>query len=304
MIKKRRCKPMSTVKRMFIMLSMAAVVTMSVALPVMAEAFTYKTGQPYIMPGHFGSHTEGWDGKVAHYEDNTAITISYVTERDAVTPLLPPGFEATAPAVISVNFVMCRGVDYMAGRGYNLVSVNVSARFEGERDKAHGNFALVLWENDFFPIMLGREVLGAPKLYADIPDAWMRDGKRGFNASEYGTLLLEGEVWDLKKLSEEEMRALSEGNTGGIWMGWKYIPSCDLRGADVSNATALPSGGEPREIFVGKGTLTFHEVTWEEAPLSFRAVNTLRKLPVVEYRDAVMTRGSSDLLIHKQHPMK
>jgi hypothetical protein len=281
------------------------VVAMCMASPVMAEVdgFTYEPGKPYVMPGHFGSHTEGWDGKVARYADNTAITISYITDRDAVTPLMPPGFEPTDPAVISVTFVMCRGVDYMGGRGYNLVNVNVSARFEGKRDKEQGNFALVLWENDFFPIMLGREVLGAPKLYADIPDAWMRDGKRGFTASEYGTILLEGEVWDLHQPSEEEMKTLAD-QPHGIWMGWKYIPSCDLRGADLSNATALPSSGETKELLVGNGKITFHDVTWEEAPLSFRVVNTLKKLPVVEYKTAVLTRGPSQLLIHKQHPMK
>ena len=165
--------------------------------------FEFEEDQPYIMPAHFGSVTQGWDGKVAHYEDNTALTILYVTERKAVEPLLPPGFTAVDQPVVAVSFVMCRGVDFMAGGGYNLVAVNVSARFEGKRDKAEGNFALVLWENDFMPIVVGREILGAPKLLADIPDAWARDGKRGFTVSENGTMLLEGEVADLQKLSGE-----------------------------------------------------------------------------------------------------
>ncbi|RJP75265.1 MAG: hypothetical protein C4532_00625 [Candidatus Abyssobacteria bacterium SURF_17] len=266
--------------------------------------FEYQGGQPYVMPGHFGAANTGWDGKVAHYEDNTAITIMYVTDREAVAALLPPGFTPTDPCVVSVAFVMCRGVDYMAGGGYNLVNVNVSARFEGKRDKAEGNFALVLWENDFFPIMLGREVLGAPKLYAEIPDAWMRDGKRGFTASENGTLLLEGEIWDLREATPEEMQAMAEQNKGKIWMGWKYIPSCDLRGADVSNATALPAKSDIKNVWMGQGKVTFHEVAWEKAPLSSRVVNVLNKLPVVQYQGALMTRGSQDLLIHLQHPME
>jgi hypothetical protein len=256
------------------------------------------------MPGHFGTATTGWDGKVAHYEDNTALTIMYLTEREAVAPLLPPGFVPADVPIISVTFVMCRGVDFMAGGGYNLVSINAAARFVGKRDIAEGNFALVLWENNFFPIMLGREVLGAPKLFGEIPDAWMRDGKKGFTVSENGTLLLEGEVWDLRKPTDAELKAMAEQNKGKIWMGWKYIPSCDLRGADVSNATALPAKSDNKEVLVGQGKLMFHEIAWENAPLSYRVVNTLKKLPIVQYQGAVVTRGSNDLLIYQQHPME
>jgi hypothetical protein len=84
--------------------------------------FVYEKGKPYIMTGHFGPSTEGWDGEVAHYEDNTGLTIMFATAREAIAPLLPPGFVPTDPAVISVSFSMCRGVNYMAGGGYNLVT--------------------------------------------------------------------------------------------------------------------------------------------------------------------------------------
>jgi hypothetical protein len=266
--------------------------------------FQFEKGQPYIMPAHFGSPTEGWDGTVAHYEDNTATTILYVTEREAVEPLLPPGFIAEDPPVVAVTHVMCRGVDFMAGGGYNLVAINVSARFEGKRDKAEGNFALVLWENSFMPILAGREILGAPKLMADIPDAWMRDDKKGFAVSENGTMLLEGEVSGLTKLDDDGLKAVVAQMEGKIWMGWKYFPSCDFSKADVSYATALPADGELREAWMGQGTVTFHEVTWEKAPMSSRIINTLRALPIVQYQGAVVTRGWQELLIHKQYAME
>lgn len=256
------------------------------------------------MPAHFGPSAAGWDGKVAHYEDNTALVVMYETERDAVSALLPPGFAATDPPTISVSFVMCRGVDFMAGGGYNLVAVNVSATYKGKQNETEGNFALVLWENDFMPIVVGREVLGAPKLYADIPDAWMRNGKRGFTVSERGTLLLEGEVSDLQKLDTDGIQAIVAQMEGKIWMGWKHIPSCDLRGADVSNATALPARAEIREAWMGRGEVIFHEVAWEKAPLSWQPVNALRRLPIVQYQGALMMRTTQDLLIHQQYVLK
>jgi len=266
--------------------------------------FQFEEGQPYVMPAHFGPATAGWDGKVAHYEDNTALTILYSTEREAVSALLPPGFIATDPPIISVSCVMCRGVDFMAGGGYNLLAVNVSADFEGKRDKLSGNFALVLWENSFAPIMVGREILGAPKLMGEIPDAWMRDGKRGFSVSENGALLLEGEVSNLQKLPDEAVQELAQQAATKTWMGWKYIPSCNLKGADISTATALPAKAIFREVWMGQGAIHFHDVKWENAPLSYRAINALRALPVVQYQGALLTRLSQDLLIHKQHRLE
>lgn len=269
-----------------------------------SKGFRFEKGAPYVMPAHFGPARQGWDGDRAHYEDNTALTVLYATDPAEAARLLPPGFSVGNPAVVSVSFVMCRGVDFMAGGGYNLVAVNLAARFRGKRDRAEGNFSLVLWENDFFPIVLGREVLGAPKLFGAIPDAWLRNGRRGFSVSEYGTLLLEGELWDLRRLGEEERRTLASQVEEQLWMGWKYIPSCDLRGADVSFATALPARGEIREAWVGQGRVVFHETSWERAPLSFRVVNALARLPVVESLGGVLTRGWQDLLISEQRPLE
>jgi len=266
--------------------------------------FEFQRDKPYVMPAHFGSSAMGWDGKVAHYADITALTVVYTTEPDAAAKLLPPGFVVNDPAIVSVSHVMCRGVDFMAGGGYNLVAVNVSARFEGKRDKATGNFALVLWENEFMPIVIGREVLGVPKLMADIPDAWMRDNKKGFTVSENGTILLEGEVSDLRQLSDDEIKAMAAQIEGQIWMGWKYVPSCDLKGADVSRPTALPKRGETKEAWMGQGKVEFHEVAWEKAPMSSHIVNTLRELPVVQYQLGMIARGWQDLIIEQQRSME
>ena len=266
--------------------------------------FEFEEGQPYLMPAHFGPVAAGWNGEVAHYADNTALTILYATEHDAASALLPPGFTTTETPIVSVSHVMCRGVDFMAGRGYNLVAVNVSATFEGKRDKASGSFALVLWENDFMPIVVGREVLGAAKLMADIPDAWLRGEERGFSVSENGTPLFEGKASGLEKLSDEAVQMMSEQMAAGIWMGWKYLPTCDLKGAEVSHATALPANTDIKEAWMGAGEIAFHEVEWEKAPMSSHVVNALRALPVVQYQGAVMTRGSQDLLIRKQYAME
>ena len=102
----------------------------------------FEDGQPYVMPAHFGPSVRGWDGDVAHYEENTGLTILYSTEREALAALLPPGFVPANPPIMAVSCVMCRGVDFMAGGGYNLVAVNASVRFEGDEETVDGNLAL------------------------------------------------------------------------------------------------------------------------------------------------------------------
>ena len=266
--------------------------------------FEFEDGKPYVMPAHFGPSVEGWNGKVAHYADNTAMTIMYQTQKEAVSKFLPPGFKPPDEPLISVSFVMCRGVDFMAGGGYNLVAVNVSADFEGQHDKVSGDFSLIVWENHFLPIVVGREVLGVPKLMAQIPDAWTREGKKGFMVSEDGNLLLEAEVGDLRSASVDELAGINQKSQDGAWMGWKYIPSCDLKTADVSSATILPAKTEITEAWIGTGIVIFHEVEWKKSPLSARAVKALSRLPVLEYMGAIITRGSQDLLIHQQYLIK
>jgi hypothetical protein len=115
--------------------------------------------------------------------------------------------------------------------------------------------------------------------------------------------MVEGEVWDLREPTQEEMQATGEAMSGA-WMGWKFIPSNNLQGADVNNATMMAGDGQTTKLLVGKGKVTFHKVEWEDAPLSYRVMEGLTKLPILEYKGAVLSSGPSRLLIHKQYPMK
>ena len=106
-----------------------------------------------------------------------------------------------------------------------------------------------------------------------------------------------------ERVTREEMQALGEAMSGA-WMGWKYIPSNDLQGADYSSATKMAGEGETTKLLVGEGKIKFHETKWEETPLSYRVMQGLTKLPILEYKGAVLSSGPSRLLIHKQRPMK
>jgi len=55
-------------------------------------------------------------------------------------------------------------VDFLAGRGYRIATVMVSARFDGEKDHEDGNYIMVMFEDDTLPIIGGREQLDVPKI--------------------------------------------------------------------------------------------------------------------------------------------
>ena len=89
--------------------------------------------------------------------------------------------------LVMVTCCMCRGITEMAGTGYNLVSVSVAARYEGVVDKFDGDLSLVIWENKFPPVAMGREFLGYPKLVVEIDDPWMGEDCWGWRVSEMGS---------------------------------------------------------------------------------------------------------------------
>ncbi len=251
--------------------------------------FTPIEGESYFMPAHFGPRTQDWDGL---YEATTQTLILFATDPEAAARLLPEGFEVADPAVVSIVHAENRGVRVLAGGGYNLVGVNIAARYKGRRDDVSGSYSLVMWENRFLPVMLGREFLGVPKLMAEIPDAWTEGNTRGFSVSEDGARLLEGTADGLTELDaagvDEVRRQLSEGK----WMAWRFFSTLDTAGTELSYPTAIDLDRTIDRAWLGAGEIRFFEPTRREAPLSYALASVLARLPVVQQLMAVVTEGS------------
>ena len=143
--------------------------------------YKFKPRTGYFMPANFGPLSSQ---RVCHYGDVTQLTILYLTDKDALAAYLPEPYEPADEPIVTVYCQVFRDVDFLAGRGYNVVGVNLAAVFNGKKDNFIGNYAAVLWENDTIPIITGRELLGAPKLYADIPDP-RKKGTTGFFTALY-----------------------------------------------------------------------------------------------------------------------
>lgn len=268
-----------------------------------AKNFEIKNDRCYVTPVTLTDPTVFVRPPVQHYRDNTRHCVSYLTDYDALARILPPGFTPTEEPTIQVNYTTCLGIDYMAGRGYNLVGVDALVRYDGEIDHLEGYFGLCLWMDKFMPMVGGREVMGAAKIMGDVS---LREfgGRKCFSMSEEGSLLIEGEVWDLKELTKDEIKNRIAVGGDKQWLGWKYIPNVTSDGADISHPTYLPTTRDVRRVWDCQGKVQFNETAWENAPFSGPIVNNLKKLPIIKYLSASVQEDSCDYLFRQQRILK
>ena len=257
----------------------------------MAYEFQAKS---YFQPAHFGPAPVT---PVLHYGDLTGIYVTYITDKDVLASMLAPGFEPADVPTVTVWAQYCREVSFLAGFGYNIVGVNFSSVWVGKKKTYTGAFSAVLWENDFLPIMIGREHLGAPKLYAGIPDLQITgDQERRFLCSEKGKTLVEARVTDLIPVPADNLARIDAESKNGNWFCWKYISNADQQRPDLSLPTTLRSRSQLDAAWTAKGTHQFFVPKWEEAPLSAHIMAGLNRLKVKEYTGAFISHGQNDLL--------
>jgi len=257
--------------------------------------FEFNPKGQYMMPAHFGYRKRG-RGPAPKYHDVTTMALSFLSETEAISQYLPAPFEVGEEPLVHVYCAVNRQVDWLAGRSYNLIGVDVSAVFNGEVDKnVVGTYNLVMWENDVDPLIAGRETLGIPKVFADIEDHSIIEGEWRTSASLRGEKFMELEIRDLEPVPQQELEESNRHAGKGNWMGWLYVPNIGKPGPSVSHATCNPAGGVTKEAHVGTGRLTWHRQTWEQNPSQCHIINALADLPVVEMRGARVTKAGTSL---------
>ncbi len=255
----------------------------------------------YLMPVSIGP-VKGQ--AVAKYEDVTTLTALYLTEKDAVSSLLPRQFEIADEPIVVVYYSKCGSVDFLAGGGYNIFGINLPAVFNGHKDSIAGNYAFVLWENNTIPILLGRELLGVPKVYGDIPDPSRIGNDWRAHVSENGNLLAEVSVRNAAEISQDTIQMMEQMANSHPWMSWKYLPTGNGLNWEYSRPMLIPSKTKIKTAFSGEPTLSFFRPAWEQCPIGSQIMEVVSTLKVKEYRGGFVTSGSSDLLIGQVRPLE
>jgi acetoacetate decarboxylase len=256
--------------------------------------FKFDPESIYMMPAHFGPSL----GKGSLlYGDVTTIAISYLTDRNLLAKYLPEPFEVGPEPLVSVSYAMNREIEWLAGGCYNIIGVDASVVFNGKVDHLAGSYSLVMWENLTDPILGGRETYGIPKVYAEISDHTIYNGVWNSCASYRGHKIVDLRIKDLQPIPSDQVKEIEKMSREGNWMGWKYIPKTGEPGAEISHATLFPTEATFKEAWLGAGEVKWHRLTWEQNPTQFHIANALEELPILEYRSAVVLKGSNNLRV-------
>ena len=230
-----------------------------------------------------------------HYTHTSFVTIPFVTDPDVLKTMLPPFFKPTPRSIVTVSYQHIGGVEYLAGRNYKIAQVMAEVMYEGHGRSITAIYPLAMWETDTNPIIAGREFLGTPKLFGEIPDLDKDDDAWRFSCSEYGSMLLSGTVRDMKPLTGEKFEALRDSLRTLRMMTWKYIPGPN-DSADASYPICYSQEVDLDEILVGTGEVAWGTPSFEQAPISWHIPAALSKLPVVRYLPVLGGRGPARLL--------
>jgi hypothetical protein len=231
-------------------------------------------------------------------QSNVVLSITALTDAALLSQLLPPDCELDGEPRFTVSLNFMSNIAWLAGHGYAMLVLSVAMKHQHpSKGLLRGNFIPVLWENLADPIITGREELGWPKLYADIPPPTIVGDACAGRALWQGFCFFELE---LSALSE---RPISSVQPAGQFH-YKYIPRTGrLTEAEVEylgycapgeNAAGYAPLSVVRELS-GAGSFRFHPARWEDMPFQYPIVNAVAKLPIVEFRDARLVRMAAHL---------
>jgi 3-hydroxybutyryl-CoA dehydrogenase len=264
--------------------------------------FKFKPYESYMMPVHFGPLPQG-DKPSGWYRDVTMMVVPYLTDRKKLAAHLPHPFMVGEQPIITVVYCCSKDVDWLAGRGYNLVAVTASAVFNGENEHLEGQYSLVWWENLADAILSGRERTGIPKIFGDIPDHSIIDDQWQTSVSYFGSKILDMSIKNLRVPTVEETEAAEKTTKGKDHpMAWRYLPNVGDFGPALSEPTTFPSDSLYTGAWIGEGEINWNHLTWEQNPTQCHIVNALADLPVLGYLPAMVTTGSTNLFVPDRMP--
>ena len=248
----------------------------------------------YVMPQFMGPVDREFPGGIV-YKERQVLALQYETAPEAISALLPDCFRPAGTPTVTVAFVYNDGVEAMAGRGYRIATVMVAAEYDGEQDQVEGDYALVMFEDDTVPILLGRELLGVPKLYADIsPIRMLPSGHLCCEASLWGHPLFGVDLGPLVKQDESACAAANEVPPT-VLLGYKYIPSLD-GDPDTAYPLATPREVRTDEMWQGESaSLCFGDPTYDDIGFIAGLIDALKRLPVHQVTGVMRSRGSAIL---------
>ncbi len=282
--------------------------------------FQFKPNVRYRMPVVFGpsvsprQHPEGrpWKIEETGMMDFFSTLLTYRADAAQLTKLLPPGFSLRGEPSLVLGFMRFSNLYWLAGRGYGALSVYIPVTYEGKDESIDGLYMLALWEGDPNAIMTGREEMGFPKLFANIPEAQWSEDKTSLKGqvSWYDHTFFEIDVNDMVEVPNARPNAEAI-NMPNLW--YKYMPKTAVNGTGGADTicvtTNAPHPVNPiqkpemkfenyREWSTNNASIKWHSATFEQLPLIDHIVNGIADIKLLELVDVtVSTMSMSGLAI-------
>lgn len=257
------------------------------------------------MPVVFGPFPGPRQSFAGHRRDGSQSTsveafITFRTPQSTIADLLPPGFSfqqtvfATAPnaeAFVTVAAKRLDQLEWLGGRGYNLYSYYIhGVQYKSRDGKTYkGTFLPVLWEDMADPVISGREELGFPKLFADLPITQTEDSY-SMNCSWQGAQFADFHLAGLQE-TEETSGQLAPPEAGveeGLFL-YRSIPTTGEPGvAELEYPVFVDYAAEgeiqPAKVvmkFIGTDAkFTWYPRDWKSLPTLHHVVSRLAEVPV------------------------
>ncbi|HKU38354.1 MAG TPA: acetoacetate decarboxylase family protein [Polyangiales bacterium] len=234
-----------------------------------------EAGLRYDMPPAFGPSVAP---DVEAGFDLHGSAVEFETTPEALAPLLPKWFRPTPRPVVSIGYRQMIGMGWMGGRNYQLLAVRASVVCDLDGGTAANTFGLVIWESDCAPILAGRELMGAPKLFGTIPPIEVSGADHEFECREYDALLIRARTTGLEELSAAEVAVKRELQSKSWVYYWKYIPSVAGE-PDADYPVAIKLHTPFVRMWKGRGSLELGAPSAADAPYSARILQRLAALP-------------------------
>lgn len=224
----------------------------------------------------------------------TTVFAKFEADEARLKKIIPKGFELSGVPSMIFEFTYLTEIDWLAGRGYNILAVKIPVKHQHNGAAVEGLFQPVIWENMADPIISGREELGYSKIFAELPAIKAFGGRMTCDALWDGFRFLRLTLSDVQETDIKKTSPLPLFHQ-------KYFPATqDWGEADVDYITVNRNLDSPTKVlsqYRGHAELKFNVPEWDDMPTQYHIVQQLASLGIKNLISAgvVKCQGAKDL---------